>query len=61
MISKSHSMHPLLSAGMLSLQPNFQKKEGGGGMPCTAAPDSSSLSKNINSTGRVSRLSFRFL
>ena len=31
MIPKSHSMHPLLSAGGLSLQPNFQK--GGGVCP----------------------------
>ena len=30
-------------------------------MLCTATPDVSSLSKNINSTARVARLSFRFL
>ena len=30
-------------------------------MFCTATPDISSSSKNINSTARVSRLSFRFL
>ena len=30
-------------------------------MPCTATPDISSSRKNINSTTRVSRLSFRFL